>query len=69
MIMNLSGLIKMNSIFLMLMLASCATNQNQRIQDEAICLTNPPHKCFKQLPENHFHPPEFFTCDQTTNWR
>lgn len=53
----------------MIFLTSCAATQDQRIQDETLNLTNPPHKCFKQNAGNYFHPPEFFTCNQTKSWR
>jgi len=46
-----------------LMLSSCAINQDQIEQDSRLKLQVPPHHCFKQLSGNRLRPDEFVTCD------
>jgi len=53
------------SLFLTAMiLSSCASNQDQKIQNSMLQELKTPHKCFRQYSATKNNPPSFYTCDQ-----
>lgn len=62
----LKNYIKCSKVFcffiIVFIVTSCAENKSQEIQDNALMLSNPPYKCFKQKKKNITHPNEYYTC-------
>lgn len=58
--MKMRWVVMLLSVFLV---ASCAENKSQQIQDNALNLSQAPYKHFHQVKGNSYHPNEYFTCN------